>query len=84
LACSRFEIFSLAESTNKVPQNFKILGRLNIVKHAGPWLQGAKDRGMQHICWDGCMFPNATLEDPRTWNAILGVMLKVRDAHGWD
>ena len=30
------------------------------------------------------MFPNATLEDPRTWNTILDVMIKVRDAHGWD
>jgi hypothetical protein len=29
------------------------------------------------------MFPNAMLEDPRTWNTILGVMIRVRDAHGW-
>ncbi len=29
------------------------------------------------------MFPNATLESPDTWNAILDVMLKVREAHGW-
>jgi hypothetical protein len=26
---------------------------------------------MQHICWDGCMFPNAVLETPDTWNNIL-------------
>ena len=38
---------------------------------------------MKHICWDGCMFPNAKLEQPQTWNAILDVMLKVRTAHGW-
>ena len=30
------------------------------------------------------MFPNQVLEDPGTWNTILDVMIKVRDAHGWD
>jgi hypothetical protein len=29
------------------------------------------------------MFPNATLENPKTWNTILDTMIKVRDAHGW-
>jgi hypothetical protein len=29
------------------------------------------------------MFPNAMLEDARTWNTILRVMKQVRDAHGW-
>jgi hypothetical protein len=28
------------------------------------------------------MFPNATLENPATWNTILDAMVKVRDAHG--
>ena len=59
-------------------------GKLDIVKTAGYWLDKAQDRGMQHVCWDGCMFPNAVLEDPNTWNTILGTMMKVRDAHGWD
>ena len=59
-------------------------GKLDIVKTAGGWLQGAKERGIQHICWDGCMFPNATLENPQTWNTILATMIKVRDAHGWN
>ncbi|MEE3178683.1 MAG: sugar phosphate isomerase/epimerase, partial [Verrucomicrobiota bacterium] len=59
-------------------------GRLDITKCAGYWLQGAQDRGIQHICWDGCMFPNETLEKPETWNAILKAMIDVRDAHGWD
>ena len=27
----------------------------------------------QHICWDGCMFPNATMMQQQTWNDILGV-----------
>jgi sugar phosphate isomerase/epimerase len=59
-------------------------GKLDIVKCAGYWLEGAKDRGIQHLCWDGCMFPNAMLEDPKTWNTILATMIKVRDAHGWE
>ena len=61
-------------------------GKLDIVKHAGYWLRD--DRGnltkkMRHICWDGCMFPNAVMEEQQTWNDILGAMVKVRDAHGW-
>jgi hypothetical protein len=59
-------------------------GKLDIVQTAGYWLKGAKDRGLRHICWDGCMFPNAMLENPKTWNTILGTMIKVRDAHGWN
>lgn len=58
-------------------------GKLDVVKTAGYWLKDAPARGIRHICWDGCMFPNAMLEDQRTWNTILGVMLRVRDAHGW-
>jgi len=58
-------------------------GKLDIVKCAGYWLQGGADRGIKHICWDGCMFPNSLLETPKTWNTILDVMLKVREAHGW-
>ena len=59
-------------------------GKLDIVKCAGYWLKDAADRGIQHICWDGCMFPNEMLETPATWNTILDVMIKVRDAHGWE
>ena len=59
-------------------------GKLDITKCAGYWLKGAADRGIEHICWDGCMFPNATLENPDTWNAILKAMIDVRDAHGWE
>jgi sugar phosphate isomerase/epimerase len=58
-------------------------GKLDIVKCAGYWLKDASARGIQHICWDGCMFPNAKLEQAQTWNAILDVMVKVRAAHGW-
>ncbi len=59
-------------------------GRLDIVKTAGYWLEGAQDRGIQHICWDGCMFPNDMLETQQTWNTILAAMAKVREAHGWN
>ena len=58
-------------------------GKLDIVKCSGYWLKDAAARGIKHICWDGCMFPNAMLEDPKTWNTILDTMIKVRNAHGW-
>ena len=58
-------------------------GKLDVVKCSGYWLKDAPARGIQHICWDGCMFPNSMLEDPKTWNTILDTMIKVRQAHGW-
>ena len=59
-------------------------GKLDITKCAGYWLKDANERGIEHICWDGCMFPNDTLENPDTWNNILKAMIDVRDAHGWN
>ena len=59
-------------------------GKVDIVKCSGYWLEGAKDRRIEHICWDGCMFPNAMLETQDTWNTILKSMMDVRDAHGRD
>jgi len=61
-------------------------GKLDIVRDAGHWLRdghGQLTRSMRHICWDGCMFPNAVMMEQRTWNGILAAMLAVRDAHGW-
>ncbi len=61
-------------------------GKLDITKVAGLWLrddQGNLTKRCQHICWDGCMFPNATMMNPETWRDILTAMVKVRDAHGW-
>ena len=61
-------------------------GRLDVVKHSGYWLRGddgALTKMMRHICWDGCMFPNAVMESQDTWNKILAAMVSVRDAHGW-
>ena len=59
-------------------------GKLDITRCAGYWLKDAPARGIKHICWDGCMFPNATLEQVETWNTILDTMIKVRDVHGWN
>jgi sugar phosphate isomerase/epimerase len=61
-------------------------GKLDIPHHAAFWLRdehGQLTRKFQHICWDGCMFPNAVMNSPQTWTDILAVMIEVRDAHGW-
>jgi sugar phosphate isomerase/epimerase len=61
-------------------------GKLNIPHHAGFWLRnedGQPTKAFKHICWDGCMFPNAIMNEPGTWNDILSAMIAVRDAHGW-
>ncbi len=59
-------------------------GKLDIVKCAGYWLKDAELRGIKHICWDGCMFPNAMLETQQTWNTILATMIKVLETSGWN
>ena len=61
-------------------------GKLDIAHHAGFWLRDEKGKltkAFQHVCWDGCMFPNAVMKNPKTWNDILAACLAVRDAHGW-
>ena len=62
-------------------------GKLDIPRHAGAWLRdenGNLTKVCRHICWDGCMFPNEQLMDPKTWNSILGSMMQVRAQHGWN
>lgn len=62
-------------------------GKLDIPYHAGFWMRDEKGdptKKFTHICWDGCMFPNSVMKSGDTWNAILGEMIKVREAHGWD
>jgi hypothetical protein len=62
-------------------------GRMNIVEVAGLWMRddsGAPSKAFEHICWDGCMFPNSMMTSPDTWNKILATMIDVRNAHGWD
>ena len=62
-------------------------GKLDIVRDAGAWLRdddGRLTHAVEHICWDGCMFPNAVMTDPKTWHDVLSTMIEVRNAHGWD
>lgn len=62
-------------------------GKLNIPYHAGFWLRDEKGnliKRFKHICWDGCMFPNEVMLNPKTWQNILKVMVKVREMHGWE
>jgi len=62
-------------------------GKLDIVRHAGLWMRderGEPTKAFDHICWDGCMFPNATMMQPKTWNDVLRLLIDVRSAHGWD
>jgi sugar phosphate isomerase/epimerase len=62
-------------------------GKMDIVKVAGFWMRdenGVQTRAFEHICWDGCMFPNEMMLAPETWREILSTMIQVRDAHGWD
>jgi hypothetical protein len=68
------------EKTGRHCQADDVNGKLDIAACSKVWLEGAADRGMKHICWDGCMFPNATLENPKTWNTILSAMVKVKQA----
>jgi len=62
-------------------------GKMDIVRVAGAWMRnenGEPSRAFQHICWDGCMFPNEVMLRPGTWKDILSTMIAVRNAHGWD
>ena len=60
-------------------------GKLDIVKYAGYWLtdEDGLTKRFNHICWDGCMFPNAVMMKPETWNDILAAMSAVRQKYGW-
>jgi sugar phosphate isomerase/epimerase len=62
-------------------------GKMDVVEVAGQWMRGNDGepaRAFEHICWDGCMFPNEVMARPETWKDILATMAAVRDAHGWD
>jgi sugar phosphate isomerase/epimerase len=62
-------------------------GKLDVVRDAGFWMRderGEPTRAFEHICWDGCMFPNATMMQTGTWNDVLRLLMAVRSAHGWD
>jgi len=55
-------------------------GKLDIAKCSTFWLKDAAERGMKHICWDGCMFSNEVLEKAETWEHILKAMVEVDEA----
>jgi sugar phosphate isomerase/epimerase len=62
-------------------------GKMDIVRVAGAWMRdesGTPTRAFEHICWDGCMFPNATMMNPQTWHDVLAAMIAVRNAHGYE
>ena len=62
-------------------------GKMDIVAVAGLWMRdesGAPTKAYEHICWDGCMFPNSTMLAAKTWDDVLGTLIAVRNAHGWD
>ena len=55
-------------------------GKLDIVKCSSYWLlddEGNQRPEIKHLCWDGCMFPNQTLQQQQTWNDILSVMQRI-------
>jgi len=61
-------------------------GKLDIAHDSGLWLRndsGELTKAFRHICWDGCMFDNAVMTQPKTWNDILAAMINVRKQHGW-
>lgn len=55
-------------------------GKLDITECSKYWLKDYQERNIKHICWDGCMFSNATLEDPQTYSNILKAMIDVAEA----
>ena len=60
-------------------------GLLDIAHDAGYWMRdvaGNYNQALTHICWDGCMFPNAVMEKQQTWNDILAAMIAVSNAQG--
>jgi sugar phosphate isomerase/epimerase len=62
-------------------------GKLDVVRHAGFWMRDEREqptKAFEHICWDGCMFPNETMMQAGTWNDVLRLLVDVRSAHGWD
>jgi sugar phosphate isomerase/epimerase len=53
-------------------------GKMNIVEIAGLWMRdkaGEPTRAFDHICWDGCMFPNSVMTSPGTWQDVLGTLI---------
>ena len=50
-------------------------GKLDIARDAGYWLRdedGKLTKAFRHICWDGCMFPNAVMEKQKNMERYIG------------
>jgi hypothetical protein len=61
-------------------------GKLNFARDSGYWLRdeaGKVTKKIQHLCWDGCLFPNEVMMKKDTWNNVLAAMVQVRENHGW-
>lgn len=57
-------------------------GKLDVPRCTSYWLlepDGSPRREIEHMCWDGCMFDNALLEDQATWDTILDLMIRTLD-----
>ena len=57
-------------------------GKLDVPRCAAYWLleaDGSPRAEIEHLCWDGCMFPNDVLEDQATWNVVLDLMIRTLD-----
>lgn len=62
-------------------------GKMDIVAVAGLWMRdegGEPTHAFQHLCWDGCMFHNSVMLAAQTWRDVLGTLISVRGAHGWN
>lgn len=56
-------------------------GKLDIVECSRYWLLDKSvnlRNNIRHICWDGCMLPNSTLESEKTWNEVLQLLIQVK------
>jgi sugar phosphate isomerase/epimerase len=38
-------------------------------------------KALSHVCWDGCMFENKTLEDSATWDKVLAALLDIAEKY---
>lgn len=58
-------------------------GKLDVMQCARYWLlnaDGSPCDELQHICWDGCMIDNETLESTATWDNVLKLMVNTVDS----
>ena len=78
--------FARQDGTSLPPDRSRTASSTSCTKPASGCAMSMVNRhkAFLHICWDGCMFPNAVMRDPKTWRDILSAMIAVRNAHGWE